>query len=80
MGLNLMKVAVVKTGEQVVLYLHIQASCEPEHEPVVRGNIVGGEDLVFEKVLVKLFMAVGSEMIDLARYHKAEREQINWNK
>lgn len=66
MGLNLMQVAVVKTGEQVVLNLHIQASCEPEHKPIARGHIVRGEDLVFEKVLVKLFMAVGSEMINLA--------------
>jgi hypothetical protein len=40
MGLNLMQVAVVKTGEQVVLNLHVQASCEPEHKPIARGHIV----------------------------------------
>ena len=74
---DLVQVAVVHRGEQVVLDLHVQPACQQEHKVVVGGDVVRGDDLVFEEVLVELVRVVRGQVIDLAGYHEAHREEVD---
>lgn len=62
----------------MVLDLHVQPSCQEEHKVVVGGDIVGRDDLVLEEVLVELLGVVRGQVIDLAGYHEAYREEVDW--
>lgn len=61
----------------MVLDLHVQSACQQEHKVVISGDIVGGDDLVFEEILVELLGVVWGQVIDLARYHEAHREEVD---
>jgi hypothetical protein len=60
-----------------MLDLHVQSASQQEHKVVISGDIVGGDDLVFKEVLVKLLGVVRGQVIDLARYHEAHREEVD---
>lgn len=45
-GLDLVQVAVVDGGKQVVLDLEVEAASEEEHKEAVGGESVGGENLM----------------------------------
>lgn len=61
----------------MVLDLHVQPASQQEHKVVVGSNIVGGDDLVFEEVLVELVRVVRCQVIDLAGNHEAHREEVD---
>lgn len=77
--LYLVKVAMVHAWEQVMFDLHVQTASEHGHQIVISGDVMGGEDLVNEEVLVELLMIVRSEVIYLTRDHKADREEVDGN-
>jgi hypothetical protein len=77
--LDLVQVAVIYAGEQVMLDLHIQPSSEEEDEVVISGDIVRGENLMNEEVVRELFVRVWRQVIDLTRDHEANGEHIDWH-
>ena len=76
---NLLKVTVVNAGEQVMLDLHVQSTCEEPCEMAVDCYVVRGLDLVNKKVLVELVHGFRHEMVDLAANHELDREQVHRN-
>ena len=64
--LDFPQVAVVHTGEQMVLNLHVETSSQQEDQIVICGNIMGSDYLMLKEILVKLIICVRCEMIDLA--------------
>jgi hypothetical protein len=66
MVLDFPKVAMVHTGEQMVLNLHVETPCEQKDQIVICGYIMGSDYLMLEEILVKLIISVRCEMINLA--------------
>lgn len=60
-----------------MLYLHVQAACEQEHQVIIGGNIMRGDNLVFEEVLIELLGCVRGQVIYLRGDHEANREEVD---
>lgn len=63
---------VIHRREKVVLCLHVKAASEDVHEVAISCDVVRGEDLMLEEVLIKFLMSVWSEMVDLGGDHEEE--------
>ena len=75
---DLVQVAMIHRGEQVMLNLHVETSCEEEHKIVISSNVMGGENLVLEKVFIELVSCVRGQMVNLTGDHEANREEVDW--
>jgi hypothetical protein len=72
-GEELAKMTMIDGGEQMMFNLEVETPGEQSNKFVSCRNIVRGDDLVFEEVLVEPVGGIRCKVVYLARYHEADR-------
>lgn len=71
------QMAVIHRREQMVLDLHVETAREDVHKITAGCNIMRGDDLVLEVVLIEFFNSIRRQVVDLSGYHEKQRKHVN---